>query len=159
MERTCSVILLLALCCNTDAFIYPHGSKRLYVVDDTANDEHSEFMGMPLPVPIVFHSGWSQLNHIPIPDIIQNVGDKTDFENIPMKRALDNLPMMDKRIHTCAFMRRLGLPIGLCFKGARSRASQQQRVHEAQDNRQEDAYAYLARQWPVNSILGGGVGR
>jgi hypothetical protein len=74
------------------------------------------------------------------------------------KRAFNGLPTIAKRIHTCAFMRRLGLPIGLCFKGSRSRVSQQPAVEEA-DSPEQDAYDYLQTQWPVQSMFGGAVGK
>lgn len=65
---------------------------------------------------------------------------------------------MIKRIHTCAFMRRLGLPIGFCFGGRRQRIQHvTPRPEPAQPK--PDAYSYLQNQWPVNSLLGGGVGR
>lgn len=67
---------------------------------------------------------------------------------------------MTKRIHTCAFMRRLGLPIGLCFNGRRvNKQTPRQRTSGPEKTPAKDAYAYLQRSWPVHSMLGGGVGR
>lgn len=65
---------------------------------------------------------------------------------------------MTKRIHTCAFMRRLGLPIGLCFSGKRPRTRQPRPRPEPAEYK-PSAYSYLEDHWPVHSFLGGAVGR
>lgn len=71
--------------------------------------------------------------------------------NMPKRSA--HIPLV-KRIHTCAFMRRLGLPIGYCFGSARARP-----VVETLSGRPiSDAYEYLRSHWPVNTMLGGSVG-
>ncbi|KAH3887627.1 hypothetical protein DPMN_011645 [Dreissena polymorpha] len=80
-------------------------------------------------------------------------GSELRTANNMSKRSV-HIPVV-KRIHTCAFMRRLGLPIGYCLGSARERP-----VVETLSRRPvSDAYEYLRRHWPVNTMLGGSVGR
>ncbi|XP_052798806.1 uncharacterized protein LOC128230518 [Mya arenaria] len=78
-----------------------------------------------------------------------------------MKRSDGGLMSVSKRIHTCAFMRRLGLPIGLCLRGSRSRVSSvpRQVPEPAAPRRKTNPYAYLKGQWPMQHMLGGSVGK
>ena len=65
-----------------------------------------------------------------------------------------------KRIHTCAFMRRMGVPIGLCFSNLRKINEENKNKIRAQSSLStRDPYKYLERQWQGHTMLGGGVGR
>lgn len=116
----------------------------------------------------VFYSGMIPIEHTPFSDFTENNVVFADFEDTGIrqgqtrsmsaaKRGQGDIYTVSKRIHTCAFMRRLGLPIGLCFKGQRNKQKPKEPEQEVRPD--QDAYEYLARLWPVHSMLGGGVGR
>lgn len=86
------------------------------------------------------------------------IKDLSDAASTVKRSFFTDRNLMIKRIHTCAFMRRLGLPIGLCFSGSRSRVPTETQHAEPAPS-QTDPYAYLEDHWPVHSLLGGGVGR
>ncbi|XP_053384616.1 uncharacterized protein LOC128550177 [Mercenaria mercenaria] len=159
-------VIALAIFLETEAFFLP-SSKHLDFYTDPRIDYGSDVRDLTFPGHIVYSIEQIPPNEPFLTDsdisnaIYQDMASKKQQGGImlPMKRALNGLPEVSKRIHTCAFMRRLGLPIGLCFKGSRNRVIQQPRVQEDAETPEQDAYAYLERQWPVHSMLGGGVGK
>lgn len=134
--------------------IYGRSTPWTNQIYGKGNDYESEARDIILPVQFV-SAGEFQLESNLSYDIIQSDdGEQTGF--LPTeKRVPVGYSTVSKRIHTCAFMRRLGLPIGLCF----NRTGQKPKVPEKDENPGQAAYAYLERQWPVHSMLGGGVGR
>ena len=91
-------------------------------------------------------------------DTSSALSDSSDSDSIDKRSYREDRNSMIKRIHTCAFMRRLGIPVSLCFNGGRSRVSPKPQQAEPVMS-QADAYSYLEDHWPVHSLLGGGVGR
>ena len=81
-----------------------------------------------------------------------------DSNFLPSKRAVAGFQVR-KRIHTCAFMSRLGLPIGTCFAGVTGRRRIPIKKPRPSPRLRADAYAILEKHWPLHSMLGGGVGR
>ena len=91
-------------------------------------------------------------------DTSSALSDSSDSDSIDKRSYREDRNSMIKRIHTCAFMRRLGIPVSLCFNSGRSRVSPKPQQAEPVMS-QADAYSYLEDHWPVHSLLGGGVGR
>ena len=136
-------------------------SRRLYMYSEPRLEYGTDIKDLTFPGQITLFTGSLSNEQIkPYERVNVNMPLQEDPEVLPLttKRTINALPMISKRIHTCAFMRRLGLPIGLCFKGSRNRVSQQP-VEETEESPEQNAYDYLQRQWPVHSMLGGGVGK
>jgi len=83
------------------------------------------------------------------------LGDSTLANDQFAKRDDHTYHKLAKRIHSCALMRRMGLPIAMCMRGPRRVPA----ATEATEPRQEDSYDYLKGQWPVQHMLGGSVGK
>lgn len=149
---TMAALIVVFLKKESDAFVLQRGFLF------GGNDYEREDRNVILPVQLV------SAEEIPIKSSLSYEIIQTDDEEptgfVPTeKRAPAGFSTVSKRIHTCAFMRRLGLPIGLCFKRTRNGTSQKPKAPEKDANPGQAAYAYLERQWPVHSMLGGGVGR